>query len=280
MPFATANAPGRSAQKALRFCVLLAASAALCVAANAETAAASGPNQGPSTRTGGIAAVGPAWGSLTIAQQKVLSPLKADWITIDSARKSKWLEIAARFHSMPMDEQQRVQERMGEWARMSPRDRATARMQFQGSRQLSADDRQASWAAYQALPDGKKRELAKQAEPPPAAKPSVVQATPRLGVNTAGHPASSATQAKRNLVAASSAFGYARAVTPTVVQAKPGATTTLMSNPPLPPLHQQPGLPKIAATDGFVDAATLLPRKGPQSIIARAASASETTVQP
>ena len=279
MSFATSNALRRSAHKTLRFCVLLAASAALCVAASAETAAASGPNQGPSTRTGGIATVGPAWSSLTVAQQKVLSPLKADWVTIDSARKSKWLEIAARFHSLPLDEQQRVQERMGEWARMSPRDRATARMQFQGSRQLSADDRQASWAAYQALPDGKKRELAKQAEPPSAAKPSSVQTTSRLGANT-GLSAASVTQAKRNLVAASSSLGYARAVTPTVVQSKPGATTTLMSNPPLPPLHQQPGLPKIAATDGFVDAATLLPKKGPQSIIARAASASETTVQP
>ena len=279
MLLATASALGRSVQSALRLCALPVASVALCATVGAETGTASGPNQVRSIRIGSNATVGPAWSSLTAAQQKVLAPLKADWVAIDSARKSKWLEIAARFHSMPLDEQQRVQERMGEWARMSPTERATARMQFQGSRQLSPDDRQASWAAYQALPDGKKRELAKQAEPQSVTRPSGAQAMPRIGVNP-GQSAASVTEAKRNLVAASSALGYGRAVTPTVVQAKPGATTTLMSNPPVPPLHQRPGLPKIAATDGFVDAATLLPKRGPQSIIARGASASETTAQP
>lgn len=279
MLLAAARALGRSMQSALRLCALPVASVALCATVGAETGTASGPNQARSTRIGSSATVGPAWSSLTAAQQKVLSPLKADWAAIDSARKSKWLEIAARFHGMPLDEQQRVQERMGEWARMSPTERATARMQFQGSRQLSPDDRQASWAAYQALPDGKKRELAKQAEPQSVTSPTNAQAMARVGADPR-QPAASVTQTKRNLVAASSALGYDKAVTPTVVQAKPGATTTLMSNPPLPPLHQRPGLPKIAATDGFVDAATLLPKRGPQSIIARAASASETTAQP
>ena len=54
-----------------------------------------------------------------------------------------------------------------------------------------------------------------------------------------------------------------RPVAPTVVQAQPGATTTLISKPPAPPPHQQPGLPKIAATPGFVDQATLLPTARP-----------------
>ncbi len=278
MLFATANARWQAVQSALKFCALVAV-VAPCAVAAAESGSASAPNQGLITRIGSNAPAGPAWSSLTAAQQKVLSPLRADWVTIDSARKSKWLEIAARFHSMPFDEQHRVQERMGEWARMSPTDRAAARLQFQGSRQLSADDRQASWAAYQALSDGKKRELAKQAEPQSLTGAPSTQAVPRFGANP-GQPAASVTQAKRNLVAASSSLGFGRVVTPTVVQAKPGATTTLISSPPLPPLHQRPGLPKIAATDGFVDAATLLPKRGPQSIIARAASASETTAQP
>jgi hypothetical protein len=49
-----------------------------------------------------------------------------------------------------------------------------------------------------------------------------------------------------------------------VVQAKPGVTTNPISVRPAPPLHQQPGLPKIAATPEFVDKRTLLPQRGPQ----------------
>jgi hypothetical protein len=49
-----------------------------------------------------------------------------------------------------------------------------------------------------------------------------------------------------------------------VLQAKPGATTTPLSARPSPPLHQQAGLPKVAATPGFVDTKTLLPQRGPQ----------------
>ena len=56
---------------------------------------------------------------------------------------------------------------------------------------------------------------------------------------------------------------------PTVVQAQPGATTTLISKRPRRPSHQQPGLPKIAATPGFVDKSTLLPQRGPQGAATR-----------
>lgn len=65
--------------------------------------------------------------------------------------------------------------------------------------------------------------------------------------------------------------GYAapaRPVAPTMVQATPGATTTLVTRPPAPPPHQQTGLPKIAATPGFVDSKTLLPKRGPQGAAA------------
>ena len=74
----------------------------------------------------------------------------------------------------------------------------------------------------------------------------------------------------------------ARAVTPTVQQARPGATTTTMTTRPLPPAHNQAGLPKIAATSGFVNPATLLPQRGPQGAAVRsaAAAASEPEAQP
>ena len=62
----------------------------------------------------------------------------------------------------------------------------------------------------------------------------------------------------------------ARSVAPSVVPARPGATTTTVTTPAAPPLHHQPGLPKIAATPGFVDPATLLPQRGPQGAAVRA----------
>jgi len=67
----------------------------------------------------------------------------------------------------------------------------------------------------------------------------------------------------------------ARAVAPSVVQAAPGATTTLVTKPGAPPRHQQTGLPKIAATPGFVDSTTLLPKRGPQGAATSATPPSE-----
>jgi hypothetical protein len=70
------------------------------------------------------------------------------------------------------------------------------------------------------------------------------------------------------------------AIAPVVVQATPGATTTTMSVRAVPPAHNQPGLPKIAATPGFVDPATLLPQRGPQGAAVRAAASTEAGPQP
>lgn len=199
-----------------------------------------------------IASGGPSWSSLTPAQRSALAPLQRDWASIDAARREKWLEVASRFPTMPAEERERVRERMAEWARMTPTERARARLQFQEARQLSPQDRQARWEAYQALPEERRRELQQRATPPVAARDADAK-----GV------AATVSGAKRNIVTPPKATA-ARPVTPTVVQARPGATTTLMSQPRLPPAHHQTGLPKIAATEGFVDKDTLLPRRGPQ----------------
>ena len=60
-------------------------------------------------------------------------------------------------------------------------------------------------------------------------------------------------------------------VAPTIVQAKPGATTTLMTRQAKPPAHQQPGQPKIAAKPDQVNRQTLLPQRGPQAVTAASA---------
>ncbi len=190
-----------------------------------------------------------AWTSLTPAQRATLAPLQREWGRIDPLRQRKWLEIAMRFPRMSAEEQQRVQERMAEWARMTPEERGRARVQFLETRQMSPQERQAGWEAYQALPPEEKRELAQRAVP------------------AAGRGAASATEpgTKSTIVRVPSAPPVLKPVGPTLMQVAPGATTTSVTRAPAPPLHQQPGLPKMAATPTFVDKNTLLPKRGVQA---------------
>lgn len=208
---------------------------------------------------------GANWASLTAAQRQVLAPLQRDWNSIDLNQREKWLEVAARFPSMPADERQRLQARMAEWVRMTPAQRAAARLQFQEVKRVPAEERQARWQAYQELSPEERRTLAQRAKPAARAA-SAAQARVTTDADTG----------KRNIVGAPAA-APARVVAPTVVQARPGATTTTMTTRASPPLHNQAGLPKIAATPGFVDPDTLLPQRGPQGAAVRSAPPAEGT---
>lgn len=189
----------------------------------------------------------PTWASLGRAQQAALEPLHRDWATIDAEGKRKWIEVARHFPNLPAAERERIQTRMTEWARMTPTERGRARLQFQESRQMSPEDRQARWEAYKAMPPDERRALAQKARLPAKA----------------AEPRASESVAKRNVVPAARQTSV-KAVAPAVMQAKPGVSTTLMNSQPPPPTHQQPGLPKIVATPSFVDPQTLLPKRGPQ----------------
>jgi hypothetical protein len=223
---------------------------------------------GPVT-VAGAAADSAAWSRLTAAQKQVLAPLQKDWPGLDAQRREKWVEVASRFNTLPAEEQVRVKERMVEWARMSPAQRTRARLVFQEARQLPADERQARWQAYRSLSPEARQALAQRASPPARPIASVARTEPP-GANPA---------AKRNLVQAG-ASQPPKAIAPTVVQARPGATTTPMATKATPPLHHQAGLPKIAATPTFVDQATLLPKRGPQGAAARSVASREPASQP
>lgn len=227
-------------------------------------ALASGP-----VAAAGAAADGAAWSRLTVAQKQVLEPLQKDWPGLDAQRREKWVEVASRFNTLPAEEQVRVKERMVEWARMSPAQRTRARLVFQEARQLPADERQARWQAYSSLSPEARQALAQRSNPPARPAASVARTEPQ-GANPA---------AKRNLVQAGAAHPP-KAIAPTVVQARPGATTTPMATKATPPLHHQAGLPKIAATPTFVDQATLLPKRGPQGAAARSVASRESASQP
>lgn len=221
---------------------------------------------------------GPTWARLSAAQRQALSPLQRDWASIDASRKQKWLEVAARFPAMPADERQRVQERMAAWAALTPAERTRARMQFQESRLISPEERQARWEAYQALPEDERVALAQRAKQAARAASTAASSIP----SASARPASGAggTAVAKNNVVAPVRVQPSRPVAPTVVQAKPGVTTTTMSTRASPPAHHQPGLPKIVASPGFVDPATLLPKRGPQGAAVRAAASNDPTQQP
>lgn len=208
----------------------------------------------------------PTWASLTPTQKQALAPLQQDWPSIELQRKNKWLELAARFPKMPADERLRIQERMAEWARLSPNQRAQTRLQFQEAQQIPSEERQTKWEAYQALPPDERTKLAQSAKPPAKAPSTALPAS-------AGTPASKRTAPQAQTVTS------LRPVSPTVVQAKPGATTTSMTTRATPPPHHEPGMPKIAARPGSVDPATLLPQRGPQAAV-RTAASSDPATQP
>jgi hypothetical protein len=204
------------------------------------------------------------WASLTPAQRNALRPLEGEWGKIDGPRRAKWLEIADRFPSMAPAEQSRIQNRMEDWARMTPRERGQARLNFREAQQVPAQERKAKWEAYNALPPEERKQLAAQAAPP-ARKPAT---DPQ---NTA---------AKSNVVPNPAYAPKPKPIAPTVAQAQPGATTNLITKRPNPPPHQAAGMPKIAAAPGFVDQSTLLPKRGPQGAATRSASVASTPSTP
>jgi len=201
---------------------------------------------------------GVRWQSLTPAQREALKPLERDWPSIEAPRKQKWLALAARYHSLPPEERARIQARMSEWAKMTPAERGQARLRFEEARQVPATDRSARWHEYQALPPEQRAQF--------AARAAHAASSPVDGSARAGKTASrDSKEAKSNLVPNPALAQAPRPVAPTLVQAAPGATTTLITRQPTPPPHQQSGMPKIAATPEFVHRSTLLPKRGPQA---------------
>jgi hypothetical protein len=209
---------------------------------------------------------GVRWQSLTPAQREALAPLEHDWPGIDGPRKQKWIALAGRFKTLSPEERSRITARMAEWAKLTPAERGQARINYEEARQLPAPDRSARWQAYQALPPEERQQFAARAasaasgaREAPGTKPAVKSRDSK--------------EAKFNVVPNPALTQPPKQVAPTLVQAAPGATTTLITRRPAPPAHQQTGMPKIAATPEFVNRSTLLPNRGPQAAAVAPASA-------
>lgn len=241
------------------------AAAALAVALLSHWPAWSQPG---SPRTAALQPTDSSWATLTPAQRKALTPLASQWHTLDGTSRDKWINVANRFPHLSPADQKRMQDRMTQWSQLPAQQRGEARLRFQNTRQLTPQERQQKWAAYQALSPEDRQKLAQQArrKQKPVVLPDAEQGPREAGQQARQkHRQRGAADGKANLVPNTGrSLPSPEAVAPAVVKAGPGATTSLVTQPATPPLHQHTGLPKIAATKNFVDPDTLLPRKGSQ----------------
>ena len=127
---------------------------------------------------------GPGWTELSAAQRNILQPLASTWNSLRQSHKRKWLQMAKSYPALSAEEQAKMQGRMREWVALSPQQRAQARLNFartnELSKELTTEEKQAKWQAYQSLSDEEKRKLAAKAPPKtlgaaPAAKPVAPQ---------------------------------------------------------------------------------------------------------
>lgn len=120
----------------------------------------------------------PAWAELTAAQQASLKPLAANWASLSEAHKRKWIALAQNYPKMSQTDQTRLHGRMTEWVTLSPQQRAQARFNFAETQKLSADEKAATWKAYQALSPEEKKQLASKGNTVPPGATLAVKPVP------------------------------------------------------------------------------------------------------
>lgn len=219
---------------------------------SAASVAASQPASKPRLRVKPVApaalSVPPAtWSGLTPKQQALLAPLERDWPDISESQRSKWLSATPTLATMSGEEIKRVHDRIRDWTRLSGDERVNARIGFQVAKQVDTERRRARWEAYQALPPEERQALAEKA----LARRQAQAAAPARAAKTLAQPKSSAAPLPPRLVAPT-------LITGSLIQAKPGATTVLITREP--DARQQAAGRTMLADPTLVDPRTLLPR--------------------
>ena len=122
-----------------------------------------------------------SWESLSPVQQRILAPLEEDWNYLSSERRQKWIQVANLYPKMKTVDQERLQSRMNDWAKLSQKDRRIARDNYLSSLRFPADEKASAWQAYQQLsPEEKKKLAAKEdkKKKPTAANAPALQTRP------------------------------------------------------------------------------------------------------
>jgi hypothetical protein len=124
----------------------------------------------------------PTWSELTPAQQHALAPLAGEWKKMEFNSKEKWLVIGNKFAAMSPAEQERLQERMRDWVKLTPVQRRSVRESYTRAKKLDADKKSAQWKEYQQLSDEQKKKLSQAKLPKHVAAlpPTQAKAAPTI----------------------------------------------------------------------------------------------------
>ena len=118
------------------------------VPATEGSAAATGA---PERRPSLLSLVEPLWIDLTPAQQKALAPFAPEWNTWSAAEKKSWVSLADRLGKMTAERRKMAENRIVEWANLTPAQRQMARENYRLAKERSAQERVLEWRNYQSL---------------------------------------------------------------------------------------------------------------------------------
>jgi hypothetical protein len=121
------------------------------------------------------------WSELTPPQQVALAPLADQWPQLSAEQQRDWLAVSHRYMSMSPIQRQVLQNRMTEWAELTPSQRDQARFNFNAIKSdLSAKERRAKWEEYRNLPPEEREQLAKKRRVPRGTAPALRPPQPGL----------------------------------------------------------------------------------------------------
>jgi hypothetical protein len=89
-----------------------------------------------------------SWSRLSSAQQQALAPLKPVWPKLEESARRRWLTIASGFSSKTRAAQERMHARMAQWNRLSPSQRAEARLRYLQTASLTPKWKRERWELY------------------------------------------------------------------------------------------------------------------------------------
>ncbi len=143
----------------------VAAESALAQLGNPTPAASavSAPTKAPSAPIAGLkkAEVSkPEWSELSRTEQTALEPLMTSWASMSPPQKRKWIALSRNYVAMPPAEKELLHSRMKDWVKLSPQQRINARLTFGETNQLTAEEKNAKWKAYQSLSAEERSKLA------------------------------------------------------------------------------------------------------------------------
>lgn len=142
----------------------------MCLSSHAQTPPASSaghPSKSKPTLPHPMAPL--EWVSITSAQQLALKPLAHVWPKLNDTQKKKWLAVSSTYSNLSPDEKTRLQERMVQWAALTPHQRTQARVNFATTQKIPSQDKNERWEVYQAFTPEQKKTMAASAPKLPLA---------------------------------------------------------------------------------------------------------------